>query len=197
MTMPTDIEIVDLGIGFPYTSIEQKMAAYDFFRANLKDAQSVRGDGVPRPVHVQGRARHRRPEDTDLVEWIVEQMDAFNIRIARVGLSPNGIEAQRRYPDRFVIGMSVDPNDVMGAHAQDRDGEGRARRRLGDDVPVGLRAAGRDRRPEDVPAVREVRRARHPDVHQRRHRRAAHAELAPAGRAASTRSATTSPISPS
>ena len=42
MTMPTDIEIVDLGIGFPYTSVEQKMGAYDFFRANLKDAQSVR-----------------------------------------------------------------------------------------------------------------------------------------------------------
>jgi uncharacterized protein len=55
------------------------------------------------------------PEDTDLVEWIVEKMDAYNIRIARVGLSPNGIEARRRYPDRFVLGMSVDPNDVMGA----------------------------------------------------------------------------------
>jgi len=40
MAMPTDIEIVDLGIGFPYTSVDQKMHAYDFFRANLKDAQS-------------------------------------------------------------------------------------------------------------------------------------------------------------
>src|SRR5690349_1616861 len=42
MTMPTDIGIVDLGIGFPYQSIEEKKAAYDFFRANLKDAQSIR-----------------------------------------------------------------------------------------------------------------------------------------------------------
>ena len=42
MTMPTDIGIVDLGIGFPYTSIEEKKATYDFFRPLLKDAQSVK-----------------------------------------------------------------------------------------------------------------------------------------------------------
>ena len=114
MTMPTDIEIVDLGIGFPYTSVEQKMGAYDFFRANLKDAQSVREMEFPVQYMFKG-VPDIVPEDTDLVDWVVQHMDAFNIRIARVGLSPNGIEAQRRHPDRFVIGMSVDPNDVMGA----------------------------------------------------------------------------------
>ena len=41
MGMPTDIGIVDLGMGFPYTSIEEKKAAYDFFKANLKDKQSL------------------------------------------------------------------------------------------------------------------------------------------------------------
>ena len=46
-------------------SIEEKMAAYDFFRANLKDAREPAGDGVPRAVHVQGRARRRRPRATD------------------------------------------------------------------------------------------------------------------------------------
>ena len=35
MGMPADIGIVDLGIGFPYGSVEEKVRTYDFFRANL------------------------------------------------------------------------------------------------------------------------------------------------------------------
>ena len=194
--MPTDIGIVDLGIGFPYTSIEQKVASYDFFRANLKDAESVREMEFPAQYMFKG-VPDIVPEGTDVVEWVVDKMDEFGIRIAHVGLSPNGIEAQRRYPDRFVLGMSVDPNDVMGALRQIEDAKAEHDVVLGDGVPVRVRAAGRDRRPEDVPALREVRRARHPDVRERRHRRSAHAELAADRCSASTRSATTSPTSPS
>jgi predicted TIM-barrel fold metal-dependent hydrolase len=117
MTMPTGIGIVDLGIGFPYTSIEQKMKAYDFFRANLKDAESVREMEFPAQYMFKG-VPDIVPEGTDVIQWVVDKMDEYDIRIARVGLSPNGIEAQRRHPDRFVIGMSVDPNDVMGAIRQ-------------------------------------------------------------------------------
>ena len=117
MSMPTDIEIVDLGIGFPHTSVEQKMASYDFFRANLKDEQSKKEMEFPVQYMFKG-VPDIVPEDTDVVEWTVEKMDAFNIRIARVGLGPNGLEARRRYPDRFVLGMSVNPNDIMGALRQ-------------------------------------------------------------------------------
>ena len=83
MAMPTDIGIVDLGIGFPYTSHEEKKAAYDFFRANLKDEQSVKEFEFPAqymfkdvpdvvdpsvdPVAVgrreDGRVQHRDRED--------------------------------------------------------------------------------------------------------------------------------------
>ena len=42
MGMPSGIGIVDLGIGFPYGSVEEKVHTYDFFRANLKDAESLR-----------------------------------------------------------------------------------------------------------------------------------------------------------
>jgi predicted TIM-barrel fold metal-dependent hydrolase len=114
MAMPTDIEIVDLGIGFPYTSVDQKMHAYDFFRANLKDAQSQQEMEFPVQYIFKG-VPDVVDEGTDVVEWVLEKMDAFNIRIARVGLSSNGLEAQRRHPDRFVLGMSVNPNDIMGA----------------------------------------------------------------------------------
>jgi predicted TIM-barrel fold metal-dependent hydrolase len=117
MSMPTDIEIVDLGIGFPYTSVEQKMASYDFFRANLKDEQSKQEMEFPVQYMFKG-VPDVVEEGTDVIEWTVEKMDAFNIRIARVGLSPNGLEARLRYPDRFVLGMSVNPNDIMGALRQ-------------------------------------------------------------------------------
>jgi predicted TIM-barrel fold metal-dependent hydrolase len=117
MAMPTDIEIVDLGIGFPYTSVDQKMHAYDFFRANLKDAQSQQDMEFPVQYIFKG-VPDVVDEGTDVVEWVLEKMDAFNIKIARVGLNENGLEAQRRYPDRFVLGMSVNPNDIMGALRQ-------------------------------------------------------------------------------
>ena len=89
MAMPTDIEIVDLGIGFPYTSVEQKMHAYDFFRANLKDAQSQQEMEFPVQYIFKG-VPDVVDEGTDVVEWVLEKMDAFNIRIARVGLNENG-----------------------------------------------------------------------------------------------------------
>ena len=117
MSMPTDIEIVDLGIGFPYTSVEQKMASYDFFRANLKDEQSKKEMEFPVQYMFKG-VPDVVEEGTDVIEWTLEKMDAFNIRIARVGLGPNGLEARRRHPDRFVLGMSVNPNDIMGALRQ-------------------------------------------------------------------------------
>ena len=123
--MPTDLGIVDLGIGFPHTSIEQKVASYDFFRANLKDAESVREMEFPVQYMFKG-VPDIVPEGTDVVEWVVDKMDEFGIRIARVGLSPNGIEAQQRYPERFVIGMSVDPNDVMGAVRRIEDAKAEA-----------------------------------------------------------------------
>ena len=41
MTMPTGIGVIDLGTGFPHSSVEQKKATYAFFRANLKDRESL------------------------------------------------------------------------------------------------------------------------------------------------------------
>jgi hypothetical protein len=48
--------------------------------------------------------------DVDPVRWIVDKMDAYNIEIAKTGLSPNGIRAKQEYPGRFYLSMSVDPN---------------------------------------------------------------------------------------
>ena len=77
MAMATDIGIVDLGIGFPYTSVEQKMHAYDFFRANLKDAQSQQEMEFPVQYIFKG-VPDVVDEGPDVVEWVLEKMDAFN-----------------------------------------------------------------------------------------------------------------------
>ena len=86
MGMPTDIGIVDLGIGFPYQSIEEKKAAYDFFRPTLKDRQSLEEFEFPaqymfKDVPDVVDARRRR------VQWIVDKMDEFDIEQAMTGLS--------------------------------------------------------------------------------------------------------------
>ena len=109
------------------------------------------------------------------------------------GHVPNGIEAKRQYPDRFYLSMSVDPND--GVETLRKMERAKAEHDIVSAMvfPCGLLPAGRDQRQEDVPDLHEVRRARHPDLHQRRHRRPAHAELAADTSSTSTRSATTSP----
>jgi predicted TIM-barrel fold metal-dependent hydrolase len=108
--MPTDIGIVDLGIGFPYQSVEEKKAAYDFFRPLLKDAQSLREFEFPAQYMFKDVPDVVAP-DVDPVRWVVEKMDAFNIEMAKTGLSPNGIRAKKEYPGRFFLSMSVNPNE--------------------------------------------------------------------------------------
>ena len=41
MGFPTDIGIIDPGVGFPYTSVEEKKATYDFMRPLYKDADTI------------------------------------------------------------------------------------------------------------------------------------------------------------
>ena len=41
MPMPSDIPIIDLGVGFPYTSVEDKKAAYAFMKPLYKDRDSL------------------------------------------------------------------------------------------------------------------------------------------------------------
>jgi predicted TIM-barrel fold metal-dependent hydrolase len=112
--MPTDIGIVDLGIGFPHQSIEEKVRTYDFFRANLKDKESLREMEFPAQYMFKDVPDVVGP-DVDPIDWVVAKMDAFNIQIGRIGLSPQGIEAKRRYPERFYLGMSLNVHEGVDA----------------------------------------------------------------------------------
>ena len=114
MPMPTDIGVIDLMLGFPHTSIEEKKATYDFFRPLLKDEQSAKDFEFPAEYMFKGVPDVVDP-DTDVVQWVVDKMDAFGIEIAMTGLNERSIEAKRRHPDRFVLNLSVNPNEGMDA----------------------------------------------------------------------------------
>ncbi len=120
MGMPTDIGIIDLGIGFPNQSIEEKKATYDFFRANLKDEQSRLEYEFPVEYMFKDVPDIISP-DEDPVAWVVAKMDEFGIEQGKVGLSPHGIRAKAENPGRFHLSMSVSPHDgVEGLRAMAR-----------------------------------------------------------------------------
>jgi len=114
MPMPTDLGIIDLMLGFPHTSIEEKRATYDFFRPLLKDEQSAKDFEFPAEYMFKGVPDVVDP-DTDVVQWVVDKMDAFGIEVAMTGLTARGIEARERFPSRFVLNLSVRPNEGMDA----------------------------------------------------------------------------------
>jgi predicted TIM-barrel fold metal-dependent hydrolase len=112
MPMPTDIGIVDLGIGFPYQSVEEKKRAYDFFRPLLKDQQSVSEFEFPAQYMFKDVPDVLSP-DIDPVDFIVGKMDEYHIEIAMTHMSEHGIRAKREHPKRFYLSMSADPNKGM------------------------------------------------------------------------------------
>ena len=114
MGMPTDIGIVDLGIGFPYRSVDEKKAAYDFFKANLKDKQSLQEMEFPAEYMFKNAPDVVDP-DVDPIEWTVEKMQQFGIVHGKIGLTPTGIEAKRRYPELFSLGIGVNPHEGVDA----------------------------------------------------------------------------------
>jgi uncharacterized protein len=108
-TGPSGIRIVDPGIGFPYQSIEEKKATYDFFRPLLHDRQSLEEFEFPAEYMFKDVPDVVGP-DVDPVAWVVAKMDEFGIEQAITGLSPNGIRAKREHPGRFHLMTRADPN---------------------------------------------------------------------------------------
>jgi predicted TIM-barrel fold metal-dependent hydrolase len=114
VSMPTDIGIVDPMMGFPHTSVESKMATYDFFRPLLKDRQSREEFEFPAQYMFKDVPDLIDPS-VDPVQWTVDKMDEFNIQISVTGVSEHGIRAKERYPERFYLSQSLDPNTGMDA----------------------------------------------------------------------------------
>ena len=114
MTMPAGFPIVDLQVGFPYTSVAEKKAMYDFFRPLLKDTESAKEMEFPAEYMFKGVPDLVEP-GTDVIAWTVGQMDRFGIAVGLVGVTEKGIEARRRHPDRFVMQLNVNPHEGVDA----------------------------------------------------------------------------------
>jgi predicted TIM-barrel fold metal-dependent hydrolase len=110
MTMPTDIGIVDLMIGFPSADAR---GHYEGLRQMAKDAGSQQMDF---PVEYMFKdVPNHLDEGGDPVAVTLGAMDRHGIEIGLVGLSPQAREAAGRHPARFALSLEVDPNDVSGA----------------------------------------------------------------------------------
>jgi uncharacterized protein len=109
---PTDFPVIDLGIGLPYQTVEEKKAAYDFFKPLLRDAESLEQFEFPAEYMFRG-APDVIGADEDPVAWLVEKMDEFGIEQGMIGLAPNAIRAKAEHPGRFHMMALADPNKGM------------------------------------------------------------------------------------
>ncbi len=112
MGYPKDIGIIDVGVGFPYTSAEEKTATYEFMKPLFKDSQSLEMFEFPAQYMFKDVPDLIDPSE-DPIEWTVKEMDRWNIQIATTGIGEQGQEAKKRYPDRFYHGLEIRPNNVM------------------------------------------------------------------------------------
>ena len=109
--MPTDVGVVDLMIGFPSADARGK---YDSLRdlANDPESQSMQ---MPAEYMFKDVPDHLEAEE-DPVAVTLAAMDKHGIDIGLVGLrNPITPDSLKRYPDRFVSGLEIDPNDIGGA----------------------------------------------------------------------------------
>ena len=105
--------IIDLGVGFPYTSIEDKKATYTFMSQHFKDEDSQSTFEFPAEYMFKNVPDLIDPSE-DPIEWTVAEMDKWGIERAMTGLGAKGLEAAKRHPGRFVFSYEVQANDVMG-----------------------------------------------------------------------------------
>ncbi len=112
MTFPAAAPVIDLMMGIPVSETNEEW--YASFRPLLKDKESI--DMFKMPAQYMFRDIPKLDGMDDAVEYLVEQMDKYNIERALVGYfdgSQAAEAAKRKYPERFLWDYSVDPNGGM------------------------------------------------------------------------------------
>jgi len=113
MAMPSDVGIVDTMIGFPHGDMR---AVYAFITRQTKDAQSKEEFAFPAEYMFKDVPEKDLAGSVDPVAVTVGEMDRWGVERGLIGVDePNGAgeEALKRYPDRFIPSISVDPNEGM------------------------------------------------------------------------------------
>ena len=168
MSMPTDVGAIDTMIGFPHKDMK---AVYRFITDQTKDKQSKEEFAFPAEYMFKDVPEKGLTDSDDPIAVTLREMDLWGIDKGLIGVGDpagQGEEAIRRYPDRFIPSLSVDPNDGMdGVRAMTprlrEVGHPRRQRLPGRNLsPSG------DQRQEDVPDLCQMRGARHPHLLLRR-----------------------------
>ena len=107
--MPEGIGVVDLMIGFP---MRDKKAVYRNLLRGIHDEETKQDFEFPVEYMFKGVPDEAEAE-SDPIDTAFAEMDKFGVEIGLFGLSPDAIEAKKRYPDRVFFSLEVDPNDVM------------------------------------------------------------------------------------
>jgi uncharacterized protein len=113
MGMPKGVGVVDTMVGFPHPDMKE---AYRFITRQTKDVESKEQFDFPVEfLFKEGTGKAVEGAD-DPVAVTVREMDLWGIERALIGIGDRddlGVQALRRFPDRFIASSSVDPNQGM------------------------------------------------------------------------------------
>jgi predicted TIM-barrel fold metal-dependent hydrolase len=111
--MPSDVGIVDTMIGFPHGDMQ---AVYAFITRQTKDIQSKEEFAFPAEYMFKEVPEKGLTGSPDPVAVTLGEMDRWGVEKGLIGVDEAngaGVDALKRYPDRFIPSVSVDPNKGM------------------------------------------------------------------------------------
>ena len=111
MGIPAGIKPIDTYIHMPYEGDN----AYGFLRPLLHDKASIEALSKP-PTQYMFKGMPHKPDDMDVVDWALREMDRFNIERALIDVTnPDGParRALKKYPERFLAEWCPNPNAGM------------------------------------------------------------------------------------
>ena len=113
MAVPPGIGIVDTMIGFPHPDMKD---LYAFITRQTRDAESRESFQFPVEYMFKDVPEKGLTGSTDPVGVTVDEMDRWGIERGLIGLGDKqglGLDALKRYPDRFIPSATCDPNEGM------------------------------------------------------------------------------------
>jgi predicted TIM-barrel fold metal-dependent hydrolase len=105
------IGAIDLMIGFPSANARRH---YDFLKPQFRDKESAE---MEFPAEYMFKdVPNRLADEQDSIATALAEMDKYGVAIGMVGLGPEiSLRAVKEHPDRFVLALEVDPNDITAA----------------------------------------------------------------------------------
>ena len=113
MGMPENVGIVDTMIGFTHADMA---GVYDFITRQTKDRESKEDFKFPAEYMFKDVPEKELTDAQDPVSVTLGEMDRWGVERGLIGVDDpegTGADALKRYPDRFIPSLSVDPNEGM------------------------------------------------------------------------------------